>query len=109
MYLLHFENMWKGMNPCTGSSDLDIMERAEEKKGMRGYDTERLNCLHGYKKDLKQNIPLLHQIYEGYQRNFQPHDGSLVETDFAKRPLNKQDAKFIAEIKEQEKVVTATK
>lgn len=32
MYLLHFENMWKGMNPCTGSSDLDIMERAEEKK-----------------------------------------------------------------------------
>ena len=74
------------------------MKEAEDKMGKRGYDTARMNCVNNYKEELQKQVPTLNQIYDGYLRNFQAHDGSLVNPNFGK--LNKQDAKYLAEISE---------
>ena len=83
------------------------MKDAEDKVGKRGYDTARMNCVNNYKSELKKQVPNLNQIYDGYQRNFQAHDGSLVKSDFGK--INKQDAKYMAEIQEQQDLINTNK
>ena len=77
------------------------MTDAEEKIGQRGYDTARMGCLNGYKADMKKQVPSLNQIYEGYQRNFQAHDGSLINVQFQKlRGASKEDGKYLGDISE---------
>ena len=61
------------------------MKEAEQSKGLRGYDTHRFRCITEYKDELKKQVPALNQIYEGYAKNFQAHDGALVSRSGASR------------------------
>ena len=76
---------------------------ADERQGLTGYDIARFGCLSNYKEALKKQVPTLNQIYDGYQRNYQTHDGSIINTNFAK--LSKEDANFVTEIAEQQKII----
>ena len=85
------------------------MQDADEKIGRSGYDSARMTCLKGYKDELKKQVPSLNQIYDGYQRNFQAHDGSLINVQFQKlRGASKEDGKYLGDINEQQKVIGAT-
>ena len=78
------------------------LSEANELKGKFGYDTARFKCLSTYKEDLKKQVPNLNQIYDGYQRNFQAHDGSLVNQNFAK---SKEDKAMMKSVQETQKMI----
>jgi len=48
-------------------------------------ETLKLKCLQGYKNDLKDNVPKVKSMYEGYIQNYSVKDGSIIAINKEKR------------------------
>ena len=54
-----------------------------------GFNNERMGCVRRYAEDLKNYVPSINSLYDGYLKNFNA-EGNLVNTNWTS--LNKKAA-----------------
>ena len=47
-------------------------------KGKLGYDSGRRQCVNKMKESLDKQVPIMNTMYDGYMKNFNTADGSLL-------------------------------